>query len=89
MLLETSGNQPMMLICFIKIQTLPQAWNTIIRQKWSKIMLHFSRISILQIHCIVGAKISKTDVPCFTAGSSLFFAGIKVALQRKLLKYCH
>nr|XP_034320141.1 uncharacterized protein LOC117687527 isoform X50 [Crassostrea gigas] len=30
------------------------------------------------IHCIVGAKISKTDVPCFTAGSSLFFAGIKV-----------
>lgn len=52
-------------------------------------MLHFSRISILQIHCIVGAKISKTDVPCFTAGSSLFFAGIKVALQRKLLKHCH
>lgn len=47
-------------------------------------MLHFSRISILQIHCIVGAKSSKTGIPCFTAGNSLFFAGIKVTLQRKL-----
>lgn len=30
------------------------------------------------IHCIVGAKIRATDIPCKTNASSLFFAGIKV-----------
>lgn len=30
------------------------------------------------IHCVVGAKISATDIPCKTSPSSLFFAGIKV-----------
>lgn len=48
-------------------------------------MLHFSRILILQIHCIVGAKSSKTGIPCFTARSSLFFAGIKVICKENYL----
>lgn len=38
----------------------------------------------LQIHCIVGAKISANDSPCKTVASSLFYAGIKVKNQVKL-----
>uniref|UniRef100_A0A8W8NV44 VWFD domain-containing protein n=1 Tax=Magallana gigas TaxID=29159 RepID=A0A8W8NV44_MAGGI len=30
------------------------------------------------VHCIVGAKLSATDIPCNTSSSPLFFAGIKV-----------
>lgn len=30
------------------------------------------------MHCIVGAKLSATDIPCNTSSSPLFFAGIKV-----------